>query len=98
MGLSQKSVYINEATILRRIIPILLFIITLVLCFMTIRIGNRILMIGLIGLPFALIAISYPKITLTSVLILNASGIPVPQVPGATIGIFAQLIFAVTFC
>lgn len=97
MGLSQKSVYINEATILRRIIPILLFIITLVLCFMTIRIGNRILMIGLIGLPFALIAISYPKITLTSVLILNASGIPVPQVPGATIGIFAQLIFAVTF-
>ena len=49
------------------------------------------------GLPFALIAISYPKITLTSVLILNASGISVPQVPGATIGIFAQLIFAVTF-
>ncbi len=97
MGLGQKSVYINEATILRRLIPILLFVITIVLGFMTIKVGNRILMMGLIGLPFGLIAITYPKVTLTAVLILHASRIPVAGVPGATIGIFGQLLFATTF-
>jgi hypothetical protein len=91
----------DEVRINRGLVTFILFVLTIVAAVYTIRTGNRVLMIGLVAVPFVIMMMGRPRETFVLVLVLGATRIPVPGMSYTTLGLLPQVlligIFAIGF-
>lgn len=81
----------------RQLMVSFLFIVTVVFSGFAVKSGNVVFMVGLVGLPFALILMSRSRLALILALIFNASQIPMPGFHAGSLGLLFQLILIVTY-
>ena len=89
-SLDHKTV--DQVRLFRGLIVSLLIALAVIFGFLTVKMGNPILMIGLLVLPFALMLMRYPGAVLTLAFVMDASGISIPGLSFTTAGLLAKLL------
>jgi hypothetical protein len=73
-------------------------IFTVVIACYTVKSGNQLFMFGFVALPFILMLMNRPGLTLVLSLILDATNIPIPLINSGTLGVLGKtLLIAVAF-
>ena len=83
---------VDQVGLFRGLIVSLLIVLTVLFGFLTVKMGNPILMAGLLILPFALMLMRYPGAVLVLAFVMDASGISIPGLSFTTAGLLAKLL------
>ena len=88
---------IDSVILSRKLTILFFFIMTVVASFFVLKTGNRLFMVMLVALPFGLILMRSPSITLVMALILNATLLPVPGLASNQFGFVGLVILSGTY-
>ncbi len=92
-----KRSSVDAAVLSRRLVEAFLFLLSVIASFYVLKTGNRILMIGLVALPFVLMLMNAPHLTLIMAIVLDATNLPVPGLSSSTLGYLAKFVLVMTY-
>ena len=96
-SISQQQLQYDSVTLGRKIFVFVMFVASVVLASSALKSGNILLMVGFVSVPFLLMLISRPDISLVFAVLLDSSSLQFPGVSETSLGLVAKVVLLQPF-